>query len=219
MTTMNGTSTLTSALERAWQAVQERNPEAPDAVIVVAPASKNGRLAKWGHYADGRWSVVKTSGTGPRTLPEVMISAEGLQRSAREVFRTLLHEAVHGIAAVRGVQDTSRGGRYHNRKFAGIAIEVGLVVEKDSRIGHVTPDVTDETAREYAEAIEWIEEALVLNRKIEGNPRAEGSKGSGTNGLVLICGCEPRRKMRMAESALDLGPVWCGVCGDEFRPA
>jgi hypothetical protein len=28
----------------------------------------------------------------------------------------MLHEAVHALAHVRGVKDTSRGGKYHNKR-------------------------------------------------------------------------------------------------------
>jgi hypothetical protein len=36
--------------------------------------------------------------------------------------QTILHEAVHALAHVRGVKDTSRGGKYHNkREFVALA--------------------------------------------------------------------------------------------------
>lgn len=50
-------STLTTALEKAWIMIQESHPEVPDCVMVVAPVSKNGTYTKYGHYAESRWTV------------------------------------------------------------------------------------------------------------------------------------------------------------------
>ena len=55
-----------------------------------------------------------------------MISGEGLRRSPREVLGTLLHEAAHALAHARGIKDTSRQGRYHNKHFKTLAEELGL---------------------------------------------------------------------------------------------
>ena len=63
-----------------------------------------------------------------------MISGEGLARTPREVLGTLLHEAAHALAAARGITDTSRQGRYHNKKYAALAAELGLDVAEDSRL-------------------------------------------------------------------------------------
>ena len=37
-------------------------------------------------------------------------------RTPADVLDTLLHEAAHALAAARGIKDTSRQGRYHNKK-------------------------------------------------------------------------------------------------------
>jgi hypothetical protein len=63
---------------------------------------------------------------------EVLIGGEGLERGPRDVLATLLHEGAHAIAAVRGIEDTSRQGRHHNASFKRIAEEVGLDVERDT---------------------------------------------------------------------------------------
>ena len=43
----------------------------------------------------------------------MLVSGEGLQRGPTDVLGTLLHEAAHGLAQARSIQDTSRQGRYH----------------------------------------------------------------------------------------------------------
>lgn len=58
--------------------------------------------------------------------PESLIGESSSACGAELSFERLLHEAVHGIAAARGVRDTSRAGRYHNRRFLAIAEEMGL---------------------------------------------------------------------------------------------
>ena len=41
-------------------------------------------------------------------LPEVFVGDEGLARGPADVLGTLLHEAAHALADVRGIKDTSR---------------------------------------------------------------------------------------------------------------
>ena len=102
-------SLLVAALEHAWQTIRQRHPDVPEAALVVASGSEGKRL-NWGHFAPHRWHV---NGSDRH---EVLVGGEGLQRNPLEVLGTLLHEAAHGLAQARGLQDTSRGGRYHNSR-------------------------------------------------------------------------------------------------------
>jgi hypothetical protein len=72
---------------------------------VVASGSE-GKRVNWGHFAPHRWQV------NGADRHEVLVGGEGLQRGPTEVLGTLLHEAAHGLAQTRSIQDTSRGGRY-----------------------------------------------------------------------------------------------------------
>jgi hypothetical protein len=46
----------------------------------------------------------------------------------------MLREAIHALAYVRGVKDTSRGGKYHNkREFVALAGELGLAWPQGQR--------------------------------------------------------------------------------------
>lgn len=159
-TAAHKTSILTAALEQAWDDIRARHDEIPEVVIVVGPTSMGrGRSDRYGHFAQRRWAV------GTERRHEVLISAEGLDRGARQVFRTLLHESVHASCCARGLQDTSRGGSYHNGTFRAEAEAFGCVCEKNSQIGTTTPDITDEAAAEYAESIARIDVALTLFRR------------------------------------------------------
>ncbi|WP_156046190.1 hypothetical protein [Herbidospora cretacea] len=54
--------------------------------------------------------------------PELFIAGELLALGAARVLQTMLHEAAHALAHVRGIKDTSRSGnRYHNSLFAELA--------------------------------------------------------------------------------------------------
>jgi hypothetical protein len=94
-------SLLVAALEHTWQIIRHRHPGVPDAVLVVASGSEGKRL-NLGHFAPHRWRVQGLD------RHEVLVGGEGLQRGSLEVLGTLLHEATHGLAQARGVQDTSR---------------------------------------------------------------------------------------------------------------
>lgn len=197
-----GVSNLVETLEEAWRDIA-RVWAIPPAVIVIASASKAGKLSKWGHWAGLRWSVQD------QPYAEVLISAEGLVRGARGVFETLLHESVHAYQDSIDEPGTSRQGRYHNRAFKARAEEFGLVTDRDPKIGCITPDITEETAEKYADTIAAIDRALKATRTME--PKGPSS---ARNGVVLICGCE--RKIRLTESVAEEGPITCGACDTEF---
>jgi hypothetical protein len=85
-----------------------------------------------GHFAAERW---QPAGSDDVYVHELMIGGKGLRRGAPEVFATLLRGAAHALARVRGIQDTSRQGRYHNKRFKQLGEELGLVIARDPRIG------------------------------------------------------------------------------------
>lgn len=66
---------------------------------------------------------------------ELNIAAGTLDRPIEEIVSTLLHEMVHLMNLQNGVQDCSRGGTYHNRKFKAAAEACDLHIDYDERIG------------------------------------------------------------------------------------
>ena len=66
---------------------------------------------------------------------EINLCAEYLNRPLEETCGTLLHEMVHLLNLQDGVQDTSRSGTYHNKKFKETAEAHGLIVEKGEKYG------------------------------------------------------------------------------------
>jgi hypothetical protein len=200
-------SLLLAALEHAWQTIRTRHPDVPDAVLVVASGSEGKRL-NLGHFAPHRWQV------NGADRHEVLVGGEGLQRGPLEVLGTLLHEAAHGLAQARQVQDTSRGGRYHNRRYAHLARELGLAVATVKPIGWSATTVPEPTAAAYASQLEELGAALVLWR------RQEHRIGPGTrsrNLLAAACGCG--RRIRAAKATLAEAPILCGACAQPFELA
>ena len=202
---------LIAALEQAWTAIRSRHPEVPAAVVVVGSGSpsKASQGMKWGHFESHRWQA------GTDRLPEVLISGEGLRRPAEQVFTTLLHEAVHGLADVRGVKDTSRQGRWHNKHFARLAAELGMTTTRDDKLGYSPCTLTEAAAGHYRPAITQLAHAL---RGWRHPDTFDAGNGRTSNNNGLSCECECPRRLRISVKVFDAGPVLCALCGATFLP-
>jgi hypothetical protein len=199
---------LVTALDRTWAAIQVRHPDVPAVVIALGSGSGTPGHLKLGHFAPDRWQRADSR------LSELFIGGEGLQRGARDVLGTLLHEAAHGVAGAREIQDTSRQGRFHNARYRALAEELGLVVAKTGNIGWSDTTVPDPTAALYRTELRHLDEALVAYRRAElGNGR--GGRANNNNGVAARCECG--RRIRVAESVLSAGPITCGLCGTDFE--
>jgi hypothetical protein len=174
---------------------------------VVASGAEGKRL-NLGHFAPHRWQV------NGADRHEVLVGGEGLHRGPSEVLGTLLHEAAHGLAQARGVQDTSRQGRYHNHRYAQLARELGLEVATVKPIGWSATTVPEPTAAGYAGELEELQTALVLWRRQE---RRIGAGTRSRNLLAAACGCG--RRIRAAKATLAEAPIVCGACEHPFESA
>jgi hypothetical protein len=208
-------SPVVRALEEAWDEIRVHHHEIPHVVIIVA-SGHEGRRKKYGHHSKCRW-VEHEQG---EALTEIMVSGEGLNRGPVAVMATLLHESAHALADARGVQDTSRQGRYHNKQFRSMALEVGIEVERDDTIGWSVTTMGTLGEVRYAKQIEAIGQALTLHRasSLEVTALPGGGGGGGgsrsSNYTKAVCDCE--RVVRLAPSTLEAGPVLCGLCQSEF---
>jgi hypothetical protein len=129
------------------------------------------------------------------------------------VLGTLLHEAAHGLAQARSIQDTSRQGRYHNRRYATLAYELGLEVTIIPPIGWSATTVPEPTASAYAARLEELAAALVLWRRQE---HRIGPGPRSRNLLAATCGCG--RRIRVAKTTLAEAPILCAACQHPFQP-
>src|SRR5262245_58779889 len=182
-------STIRKVLEDIWLEIRRWNPEIPAAVIIIASGT-DGKHPRWGHHAPGRWNVAGEQ------LTEIMISGEGLRRTAPQVLATLLHEAAHALAHARGIKDTSRQGRYHNTKFKKCAEEAGLAVEHDNNFGWSVTTLTPATELAYASQLQALTDAMTLWRHGETTTGPKARRN--TNLIAAICPCG--RSIRVAAS-------------------
>jgi hypothetical protein len=204
-------SQLLKVLEDIWLEIRRRHPEVPRVVIIIASGT-DGKHTRFGHHAPGRWNVAGEQ------RAEIMISGEGLRRGATAVLATMLHEATHALAEARGIQDTSRQGRYHNRKFKAHAEELGITVEHDDRAGWSITTLPSQTAARYAAQIAALEAAITLWR------HDERATTTGTNGTTrrtsnfIAAACPCGRSIRVAASTLAAAPITCDACTGSFEP-
>ncbi len=113
---------------------------------------------------------------------ELNISAETMSRPIEDVCATLIHEMVHLINIQRGIQDCSRGGTYHNRKFKEEAEKHLISIEKDERYGWTITSPT-EALIGYIVAQGW--EDFQMNRSAGLSAwRPIGGAKAGSGGAV-----------------------------------
>lgn len=107
-------------------------------VITVSPDTTKGAYGwctAWKAWSVGEQKKVADLATLTKEALEAMkkddgfyeinICAEHLARPFEQVAETLLHEMVHLYNLQIGVQDTSRSGTYHNKKYKEAAELIG----------------------------------------------------------------------------------------------
>jgi hypothetical protein len=172
METEEGTTTaskITGLLEDVYETLRMDTPDLPPVFFKLDHGRRMGSQV-WGHFAPNAW----TADGAPRH--EVMIASECLAAGAHQVLQTLIHEAVHALAEEREIRETSRQGRYHNRKFVTLAEELGLTYDAprnknakgklvpDERIGYSHVVLTEATLEKYAELLVWLEAEITAYR-------------------------------------------------------
>lgn len=255
MTTTTTTgSAIVAALEAAWADIKSRVADLPE-VVFITGTGLMGRGAKWGHYRGHGWALRGACPEGCTEAhedegamvrfheggrkPEIFIAGERLATGAENTLQTMLHEGAHAVAAARGVADTSKEGRYHNRRFLTVAEELGLRYEGDPHptIGFSAVVLSDEARAEYADTIAALDEAiavyldtfqalgLAFGKSTAGNGDGENggkvlggkSRPRSRNNPRALCGCETPRLIRASRKVLEEAPIICGVCREEFR--
>ena len=220
-------SRMVAALERAWEQIGRVAGGLPEVAIVVASGMEGLQVKRWGHFGAGRWIATDGERRG-----EVLIAAELLAHGPIAILGTLTHEAAHALAHARGIQDTSRQGRYHNDRYRQIATGLGLVVAKDDRYGWTITHMGDRAVDAYRSTLDDLDAALVGYRaELRGGPAAGPAEpgqadpggaaptpGKPAGRLLIVCGCTKPRKLRVSPATLAEGPISCGACGCDFAP-
>ncbi len=251
-------SALIAALERTWATIRQRHPELPDVVVITGTGLRHATSAsvdaKWGHFGAERWvqgrpqpadAPTTEAGHGakldlkPNRKPELFVAGECFAEGAEHTLTTMLHEATHALAHDRQVQDTSRQGKYHNRRFVQLAAELGLAWPADAKAhpvsGFSEVQMTEQARAVYADAIANLKAAITLHldtfRRLRlGGAGQAGAEPAGDDGAAegtgektfnrtkLVCGCYPERSIRVSPKQAARGPILCGACGEEFLP-
>ena len=152
---------------------------------------------------------------------EIGISSQYLaSREIFEVVTTLCHECCHHLAYLKGIQDVSRNGYWHNKKFRRCAEEHGLIVEYDPRVGF---GVTSCSERLLQFCIDNDLQEFKLNRSSDyyvaiggssspcgGSVTTTTRKASSYKLQCPCCGCSVR--------ATKLGvQLMCMTCNEEMQ--
>lgn len=82
---------------------------------------------------------------------EITLCAEFLYRGVSEICETLLHEMAHLSNLQKEIQDCSRGGSYHNKRFKSEAEQCGLIVSFNQRYGWAFTRLNEESAQFIAD--------------------------------------------------------------------
>ena len=152
--------------------------------------------------AFGHVTVNKTWKRGEEWRHELNIAADWLDRPIENVVATMIHEMVHLYNMQKGIQDCSRGGTYHNKKFRDEAEKHMLKIDKHDKYGWTITSPTDELL-EYILLQGW--EELEMSRgvhwgiggssggKVSGGssgPQDGATKPKGSNSRKYVCpGC------------------------------
>ena len=190
-------SRIILALEAAWGAIRDRHRDVPAVVLITGSGSRQRGTPEGyrlhGHHWPERWI---TGAEGEQRAPELFIAGELLSGGGRAVLEVMLHEGAHALAVARHIRDTSaEGNRYHNRRFTGLAAEMGLQApERPVKvIGWSNCAITDETTRMYAGVIETIDQARLPFLLEHATPSACSARQKG-----LAAGQGSRRGGRRA---------------------
>lgn len=107
-----------------------------------------------------------------------------LRRPIDEVVEVLLHQLIHLWCRQNNISDSSRNGNYHNKNFATIATEKGLVVVPEKSRGWVIIGITDELL-DFVASQGWPEHILPpLEPSVEAE---EPKKKSRSHKLECAC--------------------------------
>lgn len=204
-------SSVVTAIEDAWLAIRQHRTDLPD-VMVALGSGRRPRRDLLGHHSPDRW----TSAPAGAPLTELFIAGELLAMGAERIMQTILHEAAHALAHIRGIKDCSRSGnRYHNRRFAQLAAEVGLTppATPSADNGYSDCIITPAAVKLYSRAVRSLGVAAVVY--LSDKPDRLDATGRSGRRFGVTCDCG--RRLQVSPRAYEEGPILCGRCRSAFR--
>lgn len=135
---------------------------------------------------------------------ELNLGAETLDRPIEDVVATMVHEMVHLYNIAHNVQDCSRGGKYHNKRFRDEAERRGLVIGHHEIYGWTLTE-PGEKLIDYIIQQGW--EDIAINRGTGRTPTASGGSKAGNSS-----GAETEKPKKSSTRKLV-----CPKCGQSVR--
>lgn len=190
-------------LSRIFKCLNEKfySGELEQPLITVQSKGKHPALG----WCSSR-QIWKKTNAGDTAYYEINFSAEYLTRNSDEIIETMLHEMAHLYGSMKGIQTTSRGGTYHNKKYKAIAEEHGLYVEETEKYGWSLTGLTDAT-REKVKDIKPNKQAFKVYREGAGTGKPKEKKKSSTRKYVCPnCGAIIRATKDIEAMCLECMP-------------
>ncbi|MFA9375562.1 MAG: SprT-like domain-containing protein [Lachnotalea sp.] len=156
------------------------NGELEKPIITVSPDSTKGAYGWCTSWKAWKKSEAKDN----EGYYEINMCAEHLSRPFKETCSTLLHEMVHLYNLQNNIQDTSRGGTYHNKKFKEIAEQHGLIIEQHPKYGWTLTKLNEE-AEQFIEDMK--EQNFQLYRDSAAKLKAKKSEKQSSRKYVCPC--------------------------------
>lgn len=149
---------------------------------------------------------------------EITLVAEYLHLGMLPILSTLLHEMAHLYNLVNNIQDVTRGGTYHNKKFKEIAEKSGLIIEHHKSYGWTITHLQQFTINLIKNS-DIKEEAFTLYRidpfqkQIEDEEETEETteKPKSSRRKYICPSCEVKISANKEVN------VVCGDCGVAFE--
>lgn len=170
---MKQTTKMSRAVRQLENIYSNLNVDFFDASLPVPIITVQSRPGTYGHCTVSQiWQRKETNAY------ELNIAAEVLNFPIEEIIDTMLHEMVHLYCQANHIQDTSRGGTYHNCRFKEEAEKRGLSCYKTEAYGWNTKP--NDTIISYALDKGWSEICIARNTPNSMLPSAGSATTAGS---------------------------------------
>ncbi|MCA9094027.1 MAG: hypothetical protein KDA68_11100 [Planctomycetaceae bacterium] len=175
----------------------------PKPRVCVMEARRASGVLGW--HAPSRWKQ------GAVNLDEIVLTPEAVGQGVYRTSEVVLHELIHLANSALNRRDTSRQGRYHNKRFQEMAIIGGLTVTEDSQFGWCLTELNPKTHRFVGRLIQLN---VVSPHVFKYKRRKESSAGNSLVKLQAKCGTFAY----VPKGRADDGNLCCHLCGEILRP-
>lgn len=174
-------SQATRFLEDAFDALNKEYFEStlPRPIITIQTSPR-----AYGHFTSREvWQDTQRK----KSYHEINIGAERLNRPIAQTMATLVHEMVHYYCKLNGIQDTSRGNTYHNKRFKEEAEKRALMIDYDQKIGYSITQPSP-ALKKFCTAQHWRNKLTISRAGTFGDDKEPKTKKPSST-RKYICPC------------------------------